>query len=98
MGVRRYYRMGLGIFGISAMLAVAGCDQSASNRPRVDPAAPRSEVRIDQNGARVDVDRADGKKPAIDVKVKPEGGVDVNVDRDKLRERIDERREERAPE
>jgi hypothetical protein len=43
----------------------------------------------------VDVKKPGDPKPAVDVNVAPGGGVDVNVDRDKIRQNIEERRERR---
>ena len=101
MTLRAFHQLltgSLGFIVLVVLLAVAGCDQAGNNRPRGDdPATPRSNIRIDQNGTRVDVEPRSEKKPAVDVRVKPEGGVEVDVDRDKIREKIDERREERKP-
>ncbi len=82
------------VLGILVLAAVVGCDRPSNSGPvTTSPPAPKGDVRVDRDGTRVEVDVPGDKKPAVDVKVNPGGGVDVNVDREKLREKIDERRE-----
>ncbi|HZZ72759.1 MAG TPA: hypothetical protein VFE24_10935 [Pirellulales bacterium] len=95
-GSRLFFVFGLGLF-----LAVqSGCDR-ASNRPyNSPPTAPitpptKANVQVDQNGTHVDVAKP-AEKPAVDVNVRPQGGVDVNVDREQVREKIEERRADKA--
>jgi hypothetical protein len=94
-------------FSSALLLAAAGCDRGPAGptRPVGGPASTRPpvdrnvEVNTGPGGVDVEVNRdrpGTGKK--IDVDVKPGGGVDVNVDRDAIRQSIDERRAERARE
>src|ERR1700722_1000549 len=85
-------------------IAFAGCDQNTTNAPSSSrdalpnpPAtnneAPRTNVNIENGATHVDVKKPGDSKPAVDVNVVPGGGVDVNVDRDKLRQNAEERRD-----
>lgn len=60
-----------------------------------NPTAERANVRVDNGTVDVQVAPAAGK-PAVDVDVREGGNVKVDIDRAKIRERIDERRAERA--
>ena len=89
-------------FRISAAVACfllfgsSGCDRATTN-PQAGPTEPgRTVIRVDRDGASVNdhtIEPVENKRP-VKVEVKPGGGVDVNINRDANKDRIDERRGE----
>ena len=53
----------------------------------------QADVKAREGNVDVEVG-APNEKPAVDVEVRPGTGVNIEVDRDKLRERVRERRDE----
>ena len=94
------------LWHVSSAVCIAsffGCNSSTPNSSTTplpagqqssEPSPIRADARARSGNVEVEVGRP-GEKPAVGVDVRPGGNVDVNVDRDKIRERIDERRAER---
>ena len=94
----------LGSAGLVLTIAFAGCDQNMTgapsssrdalpNPPATNVEAPRTKVNIETGSTHVDVKKPGDSRPAVDVNVVPGAGVDVNVDRDKIRQNAEERRQ-----
>jgi hypothetical protein len=91
MRVRTWSIFGAGLLAI----ALVGCEtRDAGTGVNVDRRDGDIDVKTGPGGVDVDIDRdADGRK-GVDVDVAP-GRVNVDVDGAEIRERIQERREER---
>jgi hypothetical protein len=90
------------------MLGVAGCDQTSTPpppshgettstpppRPSV-PDAGGAKVNVENGETHVEVKKPGDTKPAAEVNVVPGAGVDVKIDRDKIQQNAEERRERR---
>jgi hypothetical protein len=93
---RRYAFRVSGAVACFLLFGSSGCDRATTN-PQAGSTEPgRTVIRVDRDGASVNdhtTESIENKRP-VNVEVKPGGGVDVNVDRGAIRDKVEERRRE----